>query len=101
MEKEIERIIRSVPTIGQYHAGAGEAARLVAEWMKEDILVEAMDVYVWNKPHWGWELTIKEGPIHSVCIIDDYDWKSVYQAGRLRGHIVVYREKQNVPNKVD
>ena len=34
-EKELEQLIRSVPSIGPYHAGAGEAARLVAEKLAE------------------------------------------------------------------
>jgi len=37
-EKEIEHIIRSVPSIGPYHAGAGEAARLIAEKLAEGVV---------------------------------------------------------------
>ena len=37
-EKELEKIIRSVPSIGPYHAGAGEAARLIAEKLAEGVV---------------------------------------------------------------
>ena len=40
-EKELEQLIRSVPSIGPYHAGAGEAARLVAERMQAGVFYEA------------------------------------------------------------
>ena len=39
-EKELEKIIRSVPSIGPYHAGAGEAARLIAEKMAEGVVAK-------------------------------------------------------------
>ena len=41
-EKELEQLIRSVPSIGPYHAGAGEAARLVAEKLAGGVVFRGM-----------------------------------------------------------
>ena len=42
-EKELEKIISSVPPIGPYHAGAGEAARLIAEKMAEGVVWQDLE----------------------------------------------------------
>ena len=39
-EKELEQLIRSVPSIGPYHAGAGEAAKLIAEKLAKGVVFE-------------------------------------------------------------
>ena len=46
-EKELEQLIRSVPSIGPYHAGAGEAARLIAEKVAEGVVPLRQHVAEW------------------------------------------------------
>ena len=43
-EKELEQLIRSVPSIGPYHAGAGEAARLIAEKLGGVVWEKVVDI---------------------------------------------------------
>ena len=57
-EKEIERILRSVPSIGPYHAGAGEAARLIAEKLGRVVWSDQFKAEVEERPGYEFDYVV-------------------------------------------